>query len=323
MCGIAGIFDLEGKREIDVAGLERITRTLVHRGPDGEGYHVEPGVGLGHRRLAIIDREGGKQPIFNEDHSVAVTYNGEIYNYVPLQQELESKGHKFRTRCDTEVVVHAWEEWGADCVRRFNGMFAFAIWDRNQDCLFLARDRIGIKPLYYGTTTDGLLVFGSELKALLGHPALPRDLRPDAVEDYFAFGYVPDPKTIIKRAWKIPAGHTMTIRRGKSLPATRQYWDVPFGATTDASDQQLEEELVTRLRESVERRLIAEVPLGAFLSRRDRLERGCRLDGAARQQTGQHDINLFWRPCLQRVSVRRDGCDQVWNEPPCEAGRPV
>lgn len=266
MCGIAGIFDLEGRRKLDASILERMTRSLIHRGPDGEGYHLEDGVGLGHRRLAIIDREGGKQPIFNEDESVAVTYNGEIYNFQELQRELESKGHRFRTRCDTEVIVHAWEEWGEDCVTRFNGMFAFAIWDRNQDCLFLARDRLGIKPLYYSISEDGLLLFGSEMKALTSHPRMGRALRPDAVEDYFAFGYVPDPKTILQKAWKLPAGYTLRVARSKPLPEPRQYWDVPFGTALELGGASLEENLLERLKSCVDRRLIAEVPLGAFLS---------------------------------------------------------
>ena len=266
MCGIAGIFDLRGTRDVNAGILENMTRSMVHRGPDGEGYHQEPGVGLGHRRLAIIDLEGGKQPLYNEDNSVAVTYNGEIYNFQPLQKELEANGHRFRTRCDTEVIVHAWEEWGEACVERFNGMFAFAIWDRNQQCVFLARDRIGIKPLYYGVTEDGFCLFGSEMKAILAHPGIRRDLRNDAVEDYFAFGYVPAPKTILGSVWKLPAGHTLKIDRGQPLPSTRKYWDVPFGRDQVDADAAIGEELVDRLKASVDRRLIAEVPLGAFLS---------------------------------------------------------
>jgi asparagine synthase (glutamine-hydrolysing) len=266
MCGIAGIYDLHDRRDIDNAILERMTRSLIHRGPDGEGYHLEPGVGLGHRRLSIIDIEGGKQPLYNEDGSVAVTYNGEIYNFQSLQKTLEKKGHRFRTRCDTEVIVHAWEEWGASCVERFNGMFAFAVWDRNQDCLFLARDRIGIKPLYYASTQDGFCVFASELKAIFLHPGVIQNIRSDAVEDYFAFGYVPDPKTIVHNVWKLPPGHTVTVGRERRLPATKKYWDVPFGTHTPETDNALSDVLIERLTASVDRRLIAEVPLGAFLS---------------------------------------------------------
>jgi len=265
MCGIAGVFDMQGQREVDHGLVERMTRSLVHRGPDGEGYYFEPGVALGHRRLAIIDLEGGRQPLFNEDDTVAVTYNGEIYNFQALQEELEACGHHFKTRCDTEVIVHAWEEWGEDCVRRFNGMFAFAIWDRNRQCLFLARDRLGIKPLYYGVSGEGRLLFGSELKALLKDPALPRNLRADAVEDFFTFGYVPDPKVIIEGVWKLPPGHTLIVRRGADLPGPRQYWDVDFSQPPVQSDD-LYGELVARFTAAVKRRLIAEVPLGAFLS---------------------------------------------------------
>jgi asparagine synthase (glutamine-hydrolysing) len=266
MCGIAGIYDLRGRREVDSVTLRRMTDVLTHRGPDGSGFHIEPGIGLGHRRLAIIDLQGGKQPLFNEDDSVAVTYNGEIYNFQPLQKELESLGHRFRTRCDTEVIVHAWEEWGEDCVNRFNGMFAFAIWDRNQDCVFLARDRIGIKPLYYGVTRDGFLVFASELKGLLEHPSFDKEIRGDAVEDYLAFGYVPDPKTILNSAWQLSPGHTLLVSRTGRVETPRQYWNVTFGEPSSLRGPDLHEELTARLRASVERRMIADVPLGAFLS---------------------------------------------------------
>ncbi|MFW2405103.1 MAG: XrtA/PEP-CTERM system amidotransferase [Gammaproteobacteria bacterium] len=266
MCGITGIFDLKETRDIGRAVLERMNESQVHRGPDGSGYHVEPGVGLGHRRLSIIDLEGGKQPLYNEDETVTVTYNGEIYNFQPLTEELLELGHRFRTRCDTEVIVHAWEEWGEACVERFNGMFAFAIWDRKKNTLFLARDRLGIKPLYYGLTPDSLLVFGSELKSLMRHPALARKIRPDAVEDYLTFGYVPDPKTIYADAFKLPPGHTLLIERGKPFPEARQYWDVAFVPHGETPQGDIEHEVRERLRASVERRLIAEVPLGAFLS---------------------------------------------------------
>jgi asparagine synthase (glutamine-hydrolysing) len=266
MCGISGIFDLRGKRNVDQPLLKAMNRSQAHRGPDGEGYHFEPGVGLGHRRLAIIDLEGGAQPMFNEDDSVAVTFNGEIYNFMEVCDLLRARGHVFRTRCDTEVIVHAWEEWGEACVERFNGMFAFAIWDRNKDCLFLARDRIGIKPLYYGVSEDGLLLFGTELKVLMCHPRFSRQIRDEAVEDYFAFGYVPDPKTIFRNAFKLPPGHTLRIERRETLPVPRRYWDVPFAPAVAADGDVLDAELIERLKGAVNRRLIAEVPLGAFLS---------------------------------------------------------
>ena len=266
MCGIVGIFDLQAQREIDRAILERMNESQSHRGPDGSGYHLEPGVGFGHRRLSIIDIAGGKQPIYNEDDTVVLTYNGEIYNFPALTKELIEHGHRFKTHCDSEVIVHAWEEWGERCVERFNGMFAFAIWDRNRQTLFLARDRLGIKPLYYGVTDNGHLLFSSELKATAHHPSMSREIHPYAVEEYFSFGYVPDPRTIYRSVFKLPPGHTLKIRRGESLPEPRQYWDVPFERQASRNQSEIEEELVDRLKECVRRRLIAEVPLGAFLS---------------------------------------------------------
>ena len=188
MCGLAGIFDSRGEREIDATVLSRMNASLRHRGPDGDGLYVGSGIGLAHRRLSIIDLERGQQPMFNEDKSVAVVYNGEIYNFPELKKELESKGYRFKTHCDTEVVIHGWSAWGVDCVKRFRGMFAIALWDSEQHCLFLARDRLGKKPLYYAQLSDGMFIFGSELKALLEYPGLPRQLDPCAVEDYFAYG---------------------------------------------------------------------------------------------------------------------------------------
>jgi len=181
MCGITGIFDTRGRREIDRRVLTRMNDSQHHRGPDEEGMHVEPGLGLGHKRLAIIDLSTGQQPLYNEDRSVCIVYNGEIYNYRELIPELTRLGHHFRTRSDTEVIVHGWEEWGEECVERFRGMFAFALWDRNRETLFLARDRLGVKPLYYALLPDGTLLFGSELKSLLAHGGLRRDIDPCAV----------------------------------------------------------------------------------------------------------------------------------------------
>ena len=266
MCGIVGIFDLYGKRDIDAALLARINQSQLHRGPDEGGLHQEPGLGLGHRRLSIIDLASGQQPLFNEDHSVVVVFNGEIYNFQALVLELTRFGHQFRTHSDTEVIVHAWEQWGERCVERFRGMFAFALWDRNRQTLFLARDRLGVKPLYYALLGDASLVFGSELKALLAHPLLPRALDPTAVEDYFAYGYVPEPKTIFKGAFKLAPGHTLCLRHGHALPAPQRYWDVPFAPNPAQSERDTGEELLARLREAVKIRLLAEVPLGAFLS---------------------------------------------------------
>lgn len=266
MCGIVGIFDSRGRGEVDRGLLTRMNNSLVHRGPDGDGIFTDAGIGLGHRRLSIIDLAGGAQPLFNEDRSVVVVYNGEIYNFQQLTQELISCGHVFRTHCDTEVIVHAWEEWGEACVDRFRGMFAFAIWDSNRETLFLARDRLGIKPLYYTELSDGTVLFGSELKSILLHPRVPRDMDPCAVEDYFAYGYVPDPKTIYNGIYKLAPGHVLSRRRNAPSQAPRAYWDLSFSERENGSESDLAAELVDRLRDAVDCRLISEVPLGAFLS---------------------------------------------------------
>jgi asparagine synthase (glutamine-hydrolysing) len=266
MCGITGIFDTKGKRSIDKNVLSRMNDSQFHRGPDQDGLHIEEGVGLGHRRLSIIDISSGKQPLYNEDHSVVVVYNGEIYNFPDLMEELQAAGHTFRTRCDTEVIVHAWEQWGEACVERFRGMFAFAIWDRNKNTFFMARDRMGIKPLYYSILPDGNLIFGSELKSLMIYPGLDRNIDPHAVEDYFAYGYVPEPKTIFENTFKLSPGHSLTIKRGEAVPPQREYWDVPFILHPAMDETEASEELIRQLKEAVDIRLVAEVPLGAFLS---------------------------------------------------------
>ncbi|HEY1288923.1 MAG TPA: XrtA/PEP-CTERM system amidotransferase [Burkholderiales bacterium] len=266
MCGITGIVDLKGKREVSRAQLSRMNQTQAHRGPDADGLHLEPGVGLGHRRLSIIDLATGQQPLFNEDGSVVVVFNGEIYNYQELIPELAALGHVFRTKSDTEVIVHAWEAWGEACVERFRGMFAFALWDRNRETLFLARDRLGVKPLYYAVLGDGQLIFGSELKSLAAHPGLKRELDPLAIEDYFAFGYIPEPRTVYRMARKLAPAHTLTLRRGQPAAAPREYWDVRFTLDNPIGESDAQAELVERLRESVRLRMISEVPLGAFLS---------------------------------------------------------
>jgi asparagine synthase (glutamine-hydrolysing) len=266
MCGIVGLIDLTARRDIDPALLQRMTASQAHRGPDQQNTYREAGAGLGHRRLSVIDLASGEQPLFNEDRSVVVVYNGEIYNFQALMQELENFGHRFRTRCDTEVIVHAWEQWGERCVERFRGMFAFGLWDRHAQTVFLARDRLGVKPLYYAQLPDGFLAFGSELKALMVHPGLLRQMDPTAVADYFAYGYVPEPRTIFQGALKLPPGHTLCIRRGEKMQAPRQYWNIPFAPLAPMSEAQAADELMARLREAVRIRLVAEVPLGAFLS---------------------------------------------------------
>jgi asparagine synthase (glutamine-hydrolysing) len=266
MCGITGLFDTRGATPVDRAVLQRMNDSQFHRGPDEGSLHIEPGVGLGHRRLSIIDIATGQQPLFNEDGSVVVVFNGEIYNFQELIPELQALGHVFHTKSDTEVIVHAWEAWGEGCVKRFRGMFAFVLWDRNRQTLFMARDRLGVKPLYYALLDDGTLLFGSELKSILAHGGLKRDIDPLAVEEYFALGYVAEPRTIFRQARKLAPGHALAIRRGDAVGEPREYWDVRFTLGSQISAEDAAAELVGRLRESVKLRLISEVPLGAFLS---------------------------------------------------------
>ncbi len=267
MCGFVAIFDTRGQRSIDRGLLHHMNEAQFHRGPDEGGLHLEPGVGLAHRRLSIIDLASGQQPLWNEDQSVVVVYNGEIYNFQELVAELQAQGHSFHTHSDTEVIVHAWEQWGERCVERFRGMFAFALWDRNAAQLFLARDRLGIKPLHYALLGDGQLLAGSELKALTCHPGLDRQLDALAIEEYCAYGYVPEPRTVYQGVAKLPPGHTLLWRRGGPVPQPRAYWDLPFGAGEGCTDEaRAIEELVARIDEAVRIRLVAEVPLGAFLS---------------------------------------------------------
>jgi asparagine synthase (glutamine-hydrolysing) len=266
MCGIVGLLDMRGARAIDPALLHRMNETQHHRGPDEGDIYTEPGMGFGHRRLSVIDLASGRQPLGNEDGSVMVCYNGEIYNYRELMAELQGLGHVFRTRCDTEVIVHAWEQWGEDCVQRFRGMFAFALWDRNQQLLFMARDRLGVKPLFYAMLPDGFLGFSSELKALRSLPGLPRAVDPCAVEEYFAYGYVPEPRTIYQGALKLAPGHVLLQRVGAPPARPKRYWDVPFTPHQGLTLRDAQGELIERLREAVRIRLVAEVPLGAFLS---------------------------------------------------------
>lgn len=266
MCGITGSFDTRGTRPVARAVLQRMNDSQHHRGPDEGSLHIEPGLGLGHRRLSIIDVATGQQPLFNEDGSVAVVFNGEIYNYQSLVPELQALGHAFRTKSDTEAIVHAWEQWGEACVQRFRGMFAFVLWDRQRQMLFMARDRLGVKPLHYALLESGELLFGSELKSLLAHGGLPRDLDPLAVEEYFALGYVAEPRSIFRHARKLPPGHMLCIRRGEPVGEPRAYWDLQFTQAERISDADAYAELQHRLQESVKLRMVAEVPLGAFLS---------------------------------------------------------
>lgn len=266
MCGIVGIFDINGKREISRELLSSMNASQFHRGPDEGGMHIESGLGFGHRRLSIIDLSSGQQPMVSRDGSVVLTYNGEIFNFLDLRKELKGQGYHFQTHCDTEVILYAWQAWGEACVERFRGMFAFALWDRNRQTLFLARDRLGVKPLFYAPLADGQFIFASELKALKAHPEFPKTLDPSAIEDYFGFGYVPDPKTIYKEVYKLEPGYCLTLKRGAGLCQPRQYWDVDFTVRPEQNEKAAGDELIERLREAVNIRMMADVPLGAFLS---------------------------------------------------------
>ncbi len=266
MCGLAGIFDLRGTRPVNGAALLRMNETLSHRGPDDGGIFTEPGVGLAHRRLSIIDRAGGAQPMRSKDGALVVVFNGEIYNHRELARELAQAGHAIESRSDTEVILHAYRQWGEQCVSRFRGMFAFALWDARRHAVFLARDRLGVKPLYYAPLPDGTVIFASELKSLLTHGGMPTSLDPLAVEEYFALGYVADPRTIFRAANKLPPAHTLLIARGEKLGMPRSYWDVRFEPDARLTLPEASTELAERLSDAVAIRLESEVPLGAFLS---------------------------------------------------------
>lgn len=263
MCGIAGMVGRTGE-VIDQAEVHRMCQTIVHRGPDDEGIYAQGPVGLGIRRLSIIDLAGGRQPIHNEDKSLWVVFNGEIYNFPELRRELEGRGHRFYTHSDTEVIVHLYEEMGADCVKKLRGMFAIALYDERRQTLLLARDRLGKKPLHYALC-DGRLLFGSEIKALLAVAPHLAEVNPEGLLQYFYFGYIPDPYTAFQRIHKLPPGCVMEYCGGKIN--IRQYWDVPtYGAHPPKSEEECLEELERRLAEAVRIRLISDVPLGALLS---------------------------------------------------------
>ncbi len=266
MCGIAGIYHLTTPKPVDPARIERMCGAMAHRGPDGQGVWTGPGVGLGHLRLSIIDLAGSPQPMASSDGRAMLVFNGEIYNYRELRAELRAGGATFRTDGDSEVILAAWQKWGRDCLRRLQGMFAFAIYDREERSLFLARDRLGVKPLFYAVLSDGSLAFASELKGLLAHPLLRRDVDPLAVEDYLAWGYVPDHRSILAGVQKLPAGHSLTLRFGASVPQPVQWWDISFAERRQGRAVDLEAELLHLLRQAVTSRMVSDVPLGAFLS---------------------------------------------------------
>ena len=264
MCGIAGCFN-KNDQKLDDRVLKVMTRSLVHRGPDEEGYYInnQGNVGLGHRRLSIIDLATGQQPLCNEDGSIWISFNGEIYNFQSLIKELEEKGHIFRTKSDTEAIVHAYEEWGINALHKLRGMFAFVIWDENKKQLLLARDRVGKKPLYYFDDPKRLL-FGSEIKAILEAPEVSKQIDYTSLYDYLSLLYIPAPKTIFKSIKKLPAGH-WAIVTADSIKV-ESYWDLSFCPDMNLSESQMTEDLLNIFDEATNIRMISEVPLGAFLS---------------------------------------------------------
>jgi len=264
MCGIAGILNSDQSEQIDEEAIHRMCSTIVHRGPDDEGICVKGGVGLGMRRLSIIDLSGGHQPVFNEDRTVWIVFNGEIYNFPELRKGLVARGHKFSTHSDTEVIAHLYEEIGSECVSKLRGMFAIALYDERRQSLLLARDRVGKKPLYYAQH-EGRLYFASEIKAILAVAPDLAEVNPEGVLQFFYFGYIPDPNSAFRQIAKLPPGHLAEYRNGQLQ--VRQYWDVPaYGTYDPGSDEACLEEMESKLAEAVRIRLISDVPLGALLS---------------------------------------------------------
>jgi len=264
MCGIAGMVSSDRTRRIDEALVRQMCNAITYRGPDDEGILAQRNTGLGMRRLSIIDLAGGHQPIFNEDRSIWIVFNGEIYNFPELRPELEAKGHRFSTNTDTETIVHLYEDLGADCVQKLRGMFAFALWDERRQSLLIGRDRLGKKPLHYALHR-GTLYFASEIKSILAVAPELAEIDRGALMQYMYLGYIPDPSTAFVGIRKLPPGHLLEFERGELR--IRKYWDLPQYATHDpASEEECLEEMEWRLAEAVRIRLIADVPLGAMLS---------------------------------------------------------
>ncbi|MFN3988882.1 MAG: XrtA/PEP-CTERM system amidotransferase [Erythrobacter sp.] len=266
MCGIAGIIAQARGRPVDAALVGRMTDTLAHRGPDGSGVWSAPGIALGHRRLAIIDLAGSKQPMVSADGRFVITFNGEIYNYRELRRELQGEGFAFQTTGDTEVILAAYARWGTGCLERLDGMFAFVLYDDARGEVLLARDRLGVKPLYYAPLGDGSLAFASEMKGLLAHPMLARRVSREAVDAFLAWGYVPDRHAILEGVHKLPAGHFWRFEVGKARGCPQRWWDIDFTQRESAGEAELAEELLRLMQAAVKSRMVADVPLGAFLS---------------------------------------------------------
>ncbi len=263
MCGIAGFLG-DGDRRLRQDIVQRMTRSLHHRGPDDEGFYVHESLALGARRLRVIDPATGRQPMSNEDETVWVVHNGEIYNFRELRARLEKHGHRFRTGSDTEVIAHAYEQYGEDCVAHLDGMFAFAVWDVARRMLLLARDRMGEKPLYYYAGPE-VFVFGSELRALLEHPAVPHTLSLEGLSRYLAFEYIPAPYSILADVVKLPPGYLLTVSPGDK-PRIARYWDLEFSTDSSVAEEEWAARLARGLETSVQSRLVSDVPIGLFLS---------------------------------------------------------
>jgi asparagine synthase (glutamine-hydrolysing) len=264
MCGICGKLEFSREKQVPASLLKDMANAIRHRGPDDEGFYTSGQVGFGFRRLSIIDLNTGHQPLSNEDGTVWIVFNGEIYNYRSLREELVAKGHAFKTKTDTEVIVHLYEEYGSECVTKLRGMFGFAIWDSKTSTLFMARDRVGIKPLYY-YVEDGFLAFGSEIKAILADPAVHREIDPQVIDQFLTYYYVPGRQTLLRNVFKLEPGHSLTVRDGKV--EIRKYWDLDFSvASTDRSSNDCEQQLVELLDEAVQMHMISDVPVGFLLS---------------------------------------------------------
>ncbi|MFL1463373.1 asparagine synthase (glutamine-hydrolyzing) [Roseococcus sp. DSY-14] len=294
MCGINGIFQ-SSSPEIPAEGrLRAMAEAMAHRGPDGMGLHVEPHLGLGHRRLSIVDLAGGAQPMSTTDGRLTISFNGEIYNFATLRRRLEAAGHQFRTRSDTEAILHAWREYGVAALDELQGMFAFALWDAGRGELLLARDRLGEKPLHYAWLPDGSLAFASEIAGLLALPEVSRRPDPAAIEDFLALGYIPDPATAYAAIRRLPAGHFLLLRRGEAgRPEPRAYWSAPTSPARGVDAAQAPAALRARLDAAVRAQLMSDVPLGAFLSGGVDSASVVSLAAAARREEGGAPLDAF------------------------------
>jgi asparagine synthase (glutamine-hydrolysing) len=262
MSGISGIYHYANEEPISQPTLRRMTKALAHRGPDDEGLYLDHRIGLGHRRLSVIDLAGGHQPIFNEDGALAIVFDGQIYNYLDLAQHVVDHGYRLLTKSDPETVLHLYEEYGEACVTMLRGSFAFALWDGRRHSLLLARDQIGQKPIYYADL-DGRLIFGSELKSVVASPEVPRVIDEESLGDYFSCGYIPAPKTVFRDIRKLQAGHYLVVtRRGLRV---REYWDFDFADTEEHGEEVWCASILESLCKAVGSRLIGEAPLGALL----------------------------------------------------------